>query len=347
MKQHWFSHILVAMVALAASSALAGTVPLPQAARGDGVTGAIGLDTSYLTGKAKEHVFAKGADYGPDLGLPSDSRRHQVSRLDWDMTDVFLLGVLGSVRSGPFSLNAGLWGGLGDDDAGHMKDYDWMAGDRPEAHGPLSEGASDYSRSDDTVTSAFIGDLNVSFDLLTSSDTYHLYPFVGMRYERYEWDANGAHVLYSDNNYVPEYIPGKGIEYRQEYFQPYLGLGGDCVLGALTLSGYGRFAPVYWCKGKDDHIVRGHFITEDESDWECFDDVAYGLGIRAEWAFTQAFALNAGIDWTRYALAETDTKVINPGDDDEEEEDEDEDIRAFGGIEMENLTVSVGVTFRF
>ena len=199
MKKTVSAFLLASLTALAVSSASAGVVPLPKAARGaDGVTAAVGLDASYLTGEAREHVFFKGYT---ERTFP-DKRRHQISRLDWDLDDVFLLGLSGSVRSGRASLNLGVWGGLGRDDAGKLEDYDWMMGDSREIHGPLSGGASEYSKSDDTVKSAWMADANLSCDLLDADSAFQVFPFLGVRYERYKWDAEGGYSMYSEDDWV-------------------------------------------------------------------------------------------------------------------------------------------------
>ena len=97
--------------AATAATAFAGTVPLPQAARGGkGVTAAVSLDTTCLSGEAREHVFFDGYS---EWTYP-DKRRHQISRLDWDLENVFLLGLSGSGRSdGGFSSGGHHFGGGG------------------------------------------------------------------------------------------------------------------------------------------------------------------------------------------------------------------------------------------
>ncbi len=324
------------------SSALAGTVPLPQAARGgDGIATAMALDASWLTGQSREHVFFKGYS----AWAYPENRRHQVSRLDWDLEDVFLLGLSGSVRSGRTSLNLGLWGGLGVDKAGTMEDFDWLMGDSRDRHGPLSEGASEFSHSDDTVTAAWMADANVSFDLMDADSAFNVFPFLGVRYERFEWEERGGYEIYSC--YGWERLPSTSnhaIDYQQQFFQPYLGLGASWTEGRLSLSAYGRFAPVYWGKDHDNHRLRG-YVTEDETDWELFHDVAYGLGCRAEWAFTPNLSANLGIDWARYDLAEADVKVLAQ----DEEDDDDEEMwgKEIAGLELKYLTVSAGLAWRF
>lgn len=344
MKKTVSAFLLASLAALAVSSASAGVVPLPQAARGgDGVRTALSLDANYLAGEAREHVFFKGYS---ERTFP-DKRRHQISRLDWDLEDVFLVGLSGSVRSGRASLNLGFWGGRGLDDAGTMEDYDWMMGDSRDRHGPLSHGASEYSKSEDTVTAAWMADANVSFDLMDADSAFQLFPFLGVRYERYEWEDSGLYTVYSDNDWQRDDDRGvRGIDYRQQFFQPYVGLGASWTSGPFALSAYGRFAPVYWGKDRDNHLLRG-YVTEDETDWEAFDDVAYGLGARAEWALTDAVAVNVGIDWTRYALAEADAKVLAQDEDEEDDDDEETFGDSLAGLEMKYLTVSAGLTLRF
>ena len=195
-----------------------------------------------------------------------------------------------------------------------MEDYDWMMGDSRELHGPLSGGASEYSRSDDTVTSAWMADVNVSFDLPDGDYAFNVFPFAGIRYERYEWEDHLEFSVYSANGWNRKDYGGKrSIDYRQAFLQPYVGLGASWTLDQLTLSAYGRFAPVYLGKAYDNHLLRG-FVTEDKTCCNAFDDVAYGLGARAGWTFTEHLSANLGIDWTRYSLAEADVNVLAKDD---------------------------------
>lgn len=330
------------LVATTFSASLAGTIPLPQAVRGgDDTTVTVSLDTTYLDGKAREHAFFSG--YSERI-FP-DKRRHQVSRLDWEVEDVFLLGLSGSAGSAFASLNFGIWGGVGADGAGTMEDYDWLLGDSRELHGPLSEGASEYSRSDDTVTSAWIADANVSFNLLDKVSAFDIFPFFGLRYERYEWADTLEFSIYTANGWIRKDYGGKrGIEYRQEYFQPYFGLGVSWSAERLALSAYGRFAPVYLGKAHDNHLLRG-YVTEETTCCHAFEDVAYGFGARVEWVFTQNLSADLGVDWTRYSLAEADVTVL--AQDDFRGYREKMFGTSFAGMELQYLTFSVDLTWRF
>jgi len=347
MKRFATLSLAAAVAASAFSAASAGVTPLPRAARSsDGLSTSLAVDAGWLSGKAKEHVFANVNCATRDI----DGRRHQISRLEWDLDDVFLAGVAGSLRSGVASFNFGVWGGAGRDGAGDMFDYDWQLGDTPEQHGELADGASDLSKSEATVTLALIADANVSVDLLGADSAFALYPFVGVRYERFKWDGEGGTAVYWDEfeGYYPHaFEDGETIiEYRQEYFQPYAGLGGSLTAGPVVLSAYGRIAPVYWGKDHDNHCLRG-YVTEDETDWEAFDDVAYGAGVRAEVALTEALSLEAAFDWTRYALAEAETKTLQSDDDDDDDGAMPAGARSFGGVELETATLSAGLVFRF
>ncbi|MBQ7252682.1 MAG: omptin family outer membrane protease [Kiritimatiellae bacterium] len=362
MRKSFRAFLLASFAALSVSSASAGLFPFPNAVNGDDVTIAVAADAAWLSGRAREQVFARGAY--PETLAGSGSNRHRMSRLDWDLKNVFLVGGAGSIRTWRVSFNGGIWAGAGLGGSGVMEEWDWLVGDTPDARATPANGANACSRSDATVTTALVADGNVAFDLLDGDSAFALFPFAGFRLDRYEWEAENGWRTDSGNGGIRTEMSGKSIEYELDCVQAYFGLGGSCLLGRrFRLSAYGRFAPVYRAKDHEKRIAN-HYIAENRTDRDWFEDVAYGLGARAEWALTPHCCLAASVDWSRYAFAEAKTKVRDAGEDGEDvaEEDEEEEEKPaknskkdkddgkdapFAGIELENLTVSLGIVWRF
>ena len=247
-----------------------------------------------------------------------------------------------------------------------MESRNWAADGASGTDGRLADAADGLSRCDATVTSAFIVDGNASFDLFGGDRAFSLYPFAGVRMERFEWEAENG---WTATGGIRSETPGKHVKYNMECVQPYVGLGGSVAVGRrFALSAYGRFSPVYRAKDRDKRLAR-ECVSENRTDRDWLDDVAYGAGLRAEWALKPGLSLAASLDWSRYAFAKTKTTVLDSGVEDDTLSDEAEDgnggekggeIRGktrkkgkndeagtFGGLELENLTVSLGVIWRF
>lgn len=352
--------LLPLLLASFASSASAGLVPHPMAIRNDDVTVAVAGDLAWLSGEARQRVFAKGSSVED-----ADPRFHRDSRLDWDLRNVFFAGGSGSIRTCRVCFNGGVWWGLSAGGSGSMEDFAWGADGGGDPEG--------YAKSDASVDAAVIADGNVSFDVIGSSEgVFALYPFAGFRMDRFEWEGDrGRAIPAMDEDGRPVSLAGK-VEYRQEYIQGYLGLGSSLNIGRrFSLAAYGRFAPVY--RGKDhEKRVEGKFVAENHGNRKSFEDVAWGFGLRAEWAVTPHVFAVACVDWTRYAFSEGDRRIRDYGDfevEDEPEEEEEESggdsessgngakkaggkknrkepYKGLGGMELEYLTFSLGLAWR-
>ncbi len=252
-------------------------------------TAAIQVSAGILSGEAKEHVFT----YGDLATGKKDGRRHQLSRLDWDMKDVPVIGVNGSLRFGErFGIHAGVWGALdSSEDDGDVDDYDWMAGD--------GVSYSDYSQSTSDLTSGVIADANLSYDIVKGWNGVTASLFVGIRVEEWEWDAMGLYALYSELNHKPYFETGKFVEYRQSFTQGYLGLAAEWRSGALALNGYLTWGR-YYAEDEDEHLGSyKHF----EDTFEEFDADAFSCGISASYDITENMTMSLAYDFQYYGLS--------------------------------------------
>jgi outer membrane protease len=363
MRKSFLALLLASFAALSASSASAGIFPFPIAVNGDDVTVAVAADAAWLSGQARKQVSTQV----PSTEVIPDSGRHRLSRIDWDLKNVFLVGGAGSIRTCRLSLNGGIWVGADIGGSGAMEERYWPVDGTSDAHGQPANGADGFSRSDATVTGAIVADGNVAFDLLGPDNTFALYPFAGFRLDRYEWEAENGWNTGPENGWIPTGTYGKNLEYRLDCVQAYAGLGSSWLVGRrFWLSAYGRFAPVYRAKDHEKRVAN-HRVTETRTDRNWFDDIAFGLGVRAEWALTPHCWLAASVDWSRCTLAEGKNKVLDSGEveddavaEEEEEEEEEEKPKKkskkdkddgkdalSSGLELENLAVSLGIVWRF
>ena len=326
---------LITVITLAAATSMAGGFrAAPSAAYKEGEFSLGGtFDMTFAAGEAREHVFSpksESAGYAAEIGRPDDGKRHQVSRLDWDIAAA-MIGFAGSARYDRFSFNAGIWYGGSDDDSLDMKDYDWMAGD----HLPYTE----YSRSDTELTDAWMIDANVSYDFLRD-ETVTAYAFAGFRWQQWEWTCDGWNdYCYSDFNWRWTHDRLHVCDYKQQLNFAYLGVGGEWKLSdALSLSGYLSWAPVYGGKDHDEHLA----VDKDfKGDFDYDDGNVYAIGVALDWHVTEQVSLTLALDWQKASLHEGDMTLNNYG---EGEYEEGEDT---AGIENEYLALTFGFNYAF
>lgn len=323
--------VALALVATGASAAGFRASPVADFREGDFSFG-LSAGTSFVGGKAREHVFAPkamAAEYAAELGVPYANRRRQISRLDWDLAAT-MLGVSGSARYDRLSLNFGVWyGGSGSDDY-DMKDYDWMNGD----HLPHSE----YSRSDTELTDAWMFDANLSCDFWRG-EAFTGSVFAGAREQRWKWTCDGRNdYWYSENGHVWQHDRGHVCDYRQVIFFGYVGLGGTWKLSdAFDLSAHFSWGPGWKGRDRDNHIAAGKYCRESFD----LDGNVYGAGVSLDWRVCERTTLSFAVDWQKATL--------NQGDGVQYDFDEDEETVLKDGAGMENeyaaLTIRVAHSF--
>lgn len=302
----------LAPLALAALLAAAAATPAAAALRAESLaeprdgetTFGLAVDLSLLEGRAKEHVFspkADSADYAEAIGVPDDGRRHRISRLDWELESVGLVGLKGSVRRSVFSINLGGWIGAGGE--GDMKDYDWFAGDDL----PYTE----YSRSDADTTLAWMLDANLSADLFRN-DAFAASAFLGFRVQHWEWECDGRNdYRYSEYGYRWVHDQGHVCDYEQEFRFAYVGLGGTWAFAdGFDLSAHVSWAPGYEGSGKDEHYAAQKTFDDDFG----YDDGnVYAAGVEVAWHISGHATFSCGLDWQKATLHGGDLKLNNYG----------------------------------
>ena len=318
-----------------AVTASAGFRAEPVAAPRDGETSfGLGFDFTTLAGRAREHAFspaAESAAYAAEVGGDGRVRRHQLSRLDWDMESVGLAGLKGSARRGFLSLNGGAWIGASSVDDADMKDYDWMAGDDV----PFSE----YSRSDAELDEAWMLDANLSADFFRN-DAFSAAAFVGFRVQHWEWECDGRNdYRYSANGHVWVHDHRHVCDYEQEFRFAYLGLGATWKLcDAIDLSAYLSWAPAYEASDKDEHYAVGKTF---EDDFSCDEGDVYAAGVEAAWHVEEKAAFKLALDWQRASLHEGDLTLADYGGGGSESKS------GASGIENEYLAATFAFQYAF
>lgn len=281
--------------------------------------GSIGL----LNGEAKEHVY----DYET-----ADGSRRQLSRLDWDLKSIAMIGFNGSVRLLDKLTINGSYAAAATEGNGEMEDYDW-----------LDTGSTDfthYSLSEVDVTAGYILDLNVAWDLVQWNDLTARV-FAGYKQNGWTWEDRGVYLLYPEYGYIPQDLGGDNmINYEQEFRIPYLGASADWKWNQFTFSGYLVYSPIVSATDWDEHVARDMHYTETFDGGDMM-----GFGLEARYAFTQGFwngaFVSAALDYQKIDLIVGDMEARNGATG---ESGGDTDV---AGIENNYVAISLGLGISF
>jgi len=241
------------------------------------VQGSVGL----LNGTAQENVYSSVSD-----------ARYHLSELDWDIRNVVMVGAEVSVAlKNTVWLNAGLWGAATKGN-GQMNDWDWLL---EESGSPWT----DWSLSDADMTSAWMLDLNASFEL-TRFGGLGLRGIAGYKYNTWKWQDYGLQHIYSSDpatpggfrNDVANDPHDTAIIYEQNFHIPYIGAGLNYTTSRWVLDAYVLYGPYVVANDYDQHQLR-HLDFEATFNG---GGQYFGAGLRATWLFTKHGYLSVALD---------------------------------------------------
>lgn len=297
-RSNWFP---VTALALAAFLATFATVParaVSARVRADpwsetrskagGVSFSIDASLGVLEGTASELVY----DY------PAGNK-FKISELTWDLKDVVMAGVEGSVGFGRrFRLNVGVKSALAGGE-GLMVDRDW---DYPESVTAFLN-ASDQnwtheSRHPDTsLDEGTMVDLSLSV-VAMQSGPFSLRGIVGYKHDTWKWSARGGTFIYSteypgSRDLIGMFPEGVSIiTYEQRYSIPHVGVGASWTQPSFQLDARLLFSPLVSASDSDYHVLRGVLFEGD------FSGGTYlGLGLKATWTITRHWSAALGVEY--------------------------------------------------
>ena len=299
-------------------------------AAGDAVSFSLGASVGVLEGTATE--LAIDYPYGT---------KFKVSELTWDLKDVVMAGVHGSVGIGRrFRLDLGVRSAL-TAGSGTMVDRDWNYPDSVSASlEPNDDNWTDESRHPDTTLDAgVILDQNVSVTALQAG-AFSLRGILGFKYDTWKWSSRGGTYTYSTEYYRSRDATGsfpsgeEVITYEQQYSIPYLGIGASWVWPAVQIEAHLLYSGWVFANDSDYHVLRDLTFEGD------FDGGTYvGLGMKAAWAFTPRWSATLGAEYQSIPEITGDVTVSGS-----------EGSWFFadgGGIAMNALSVALGAAYRF
>ena len=311
--------LLMALLLPVAARAAFQAGPIAEPEEGRKVTFAVQGSLGMLNGEANEHVYDHET---------ADGSRRQLSRLDWDLKNVMMGGVNGSLRLlDRLTINGGYWRALSEGSDGEMEDYDWMDYD--------SSDWTHYSLSEVDVTEGYIFDLNVAWDLVQNWNNLNARVLIGYKQDGWSWEDRGVYLLYPEYGYVPLYGENM-INYEQEFRMPYLGTSADWTAGNFTLSGRLIWSPFVSAEDWDHHVARTLKFHETFEGGDMF-----GVGVEARYSFAKGLFVSAAVDYQMIDLIVGDMEYLDYSTG---ETGGEADI---AGIENEYLGVSLGLGASF
>jgi plasminogen activator len=206
---------------------------------------------------------------------------YTVSHLIWQSKTPVLRGSVGLDFGGGLSANLeGSVAGLGDS---YMEDYDWLLGD------DTFDNWSDRSQHPDTrLDHYFTGAAALGYELV-NHDNAVIRAHGGIKYTDVKWTAYGGTFVYSDAGFrdtVGSFPDGeRGITYRQQLPELFLGFDGQENYGNFRVGGLLRGGLTFLAVATDDHWQRDLRFVDSLYVAPTFTagvDAAYALGPYAE-----------------------------------------------------------------
>jgi outer membrane protease len=293
-----------------------------------GFSFSLGTSVGLVEGTASELVY-----YYPN------GRKFKLSELTWDLKDVVMAGLHGSMGIGRrFRLNLGVWSALTEGD-GMMVDRDWAYAPGVAAFlEPNDQNWTHESQHPDTsLDKGMIVDTNANIMALQAGP-FSFHGILGLKYDTWKWSARGGTYVYSSEGFrdtAGSFPAGaQVITYEQQYLIPYAGLRVSGTWPAFQLESHLLYSPLVSASDSDYHVLRGVLFEGD------FSGGTYvGLGLNATWAFARHWSATLGAEYQ--SISEITGDITISGE---------EGYGSFGdaaGIAMNAMLFSLGVGYRF
>ncbi|MGI6749722.1 MAG: omptin family outer membrane protease [Atribacter sp.] len=278
------------------------------------------VSSRIMEGEAVESVF-----WYDDAGA-----RALLSRLDWEMPRVVMLGGSASATIGQLTLHAGFWTAVTEGEGGRMLDYDWTD------FGSTKWTA--FSDSNTDVVSARTFDLSAEWTLIEDFHGLAFKGLLGLRVDDWSWEDSGGYGLYPQYGYVPYWFDPSVIEimYEQQFSIPYVGFAADWQVGRWGVSANLRYSPLVSAESEDFHTYRNIRFSGTFDRGEMF-----GIGVSVAYTFDTGFFIAFS---TAYQLLDEiigDLKIC------ECKNDTATQFSDSAGIENETIALSLGLGMHF
>lgn len=216
------------------------------------------------------------------------------SELEWPLESILYVGGnVSALIDERFQIAGSLWKSIGDD-AGTMKDSDWMDELSPYLEWRYGDDKAVYGEFDSTVDALQL-DLNGQFAFVRDSN-FVLKALVGYAYTHWEW-TSGNGFQSSPFPDLNGWVDGTAVLYEQTLHVPYLGVSVLFTpLPEIGMNLYTLYSPFAQCKDVDDHVQRYKKSTGET------DGTFFSAGGEVFWNVGQGFSLSGTINYTLYDL---------------------------------------------
>ncbi|WOE30968.1 MULTISPECIES: omptin family outer membrane protease [unclassified Acinetobacter] len=239
-------------------------------------------------GKAKEFVYI------------DDIKR---SQLNWDIKNAPIIKA--DLSWQPFSwlsLNANAWTTVTQSSSLVMSDFDYT--DQTDA-----KLMTDWSYHPDTKMK-YANQVDLNAQLFALSDTQYKAGFVvGYQQNKFNWNSKGGIYRYSLTDHDGNYIPGtaqmfsgefdkkndKGIDYKQIYRMPYIGLNAQYDNQKISLGATVKYSAWVTAKDVDHHYARETVFYSQVKNMDY-----YGVNLNAGYYIRPDTQLFTAFEWNKY-----------------------------------------------
>ncbi len=248
------------------------------------------MSLGIISGQSQELVYI------PELN-------HKLSQLNWDIKDVYMLGLGGTVSPLPWlKFNIDVWLKLNEGE-GNMDDYDWFLEDYQYTH---------WSHHEDVdLTKGLMFDVSADVKLYEHEQT-KFYGIAGFKHDTWEWKAYGGDYVYSSYylyDTVGSFVDGElGITYEQNFYVPYLGFGftSDLTETPFTFSGRVIGSTFVYGEDKDQHHMRDLIFVEEFDSGQMF-----AVDLAGSYHFTQNVSLMFSYHYQDYQELKGETIITD------------------------------------
>lgn len=228
------------------------------------------------------------------------------SKLEWPLDGVLYAGGdLSALVGERFQIAASIWKSL-NDDAGTMKDSDWL--DEYSSYLELVYGDDKavYGEFDSTIDALQV-DLNGQFAFLRGPN-WALSAILGYAYTSWEWTAGDGFQRSPFRDFNVGQVSGTGIVYEETINVPYLGVSLSFTpMSVIGMNLYTLYSPIARCKDIDDHVLRFKKSTGET------DGTFLSAGGELFWNFGGGFSLSGTVNYTTYDLEGQQDQVFYAG----------------------------------
>jgi hypothetical protein len=176
-----------------------------------------------------------------------------------------------------------------DDDAGTMKDSDWIENDA--AYGEASHAGKDMYTESDARVQGTIFDVDYAHYFRFGA-RWSLGPMIGYRSQKFEYEIYGYRGTYWT---TPVSGAGKALDYEITYKIPYIGLSSGLFFGQTNqFELWFTFAYSNWVKAedRDDHVLR-YKLSEGDCEGN-----AYLINLSLDWNLYPNWILGLGAEYS-------------------------------------------------